>query len=200
MLPSMKPDPRDSLLRKHGGYRNLLTFRIARVIYDVTVRFCERWVPRTSRTRDQMVQAARSGVQNIAEGSKAAGTSARTELKLTNVARASLEELRLDYEDFLRHRGLSRWHEQDPRLRRLIASRPASVEDFARWVEGTRRTRPDDGVTAAEIAANGAVALLSVTGGLLSRQIAAQAEAFLRNGGFTEGLHRARTQQRRREG
>ena len=200
MLPPMQHDPRESIIRRHGGYRSLLTFRLARLIYDITVRFCDRWVPRTSRTRDQMVQAARSGVQNIAEGSKAAGTSARTELKLTNVARASLEELRLDYEDFLRQRGLARWHEADHRRKALIASRPQSVEDFAAWIEKTRTAIPRIEACSKEIAANGALALLSVTGGLLGRQIAAQAQAFLRDGGFTEAMHRVRSQYRRREG
>src|SRR4051812_49943332 len=96
----------EPLIPKHGGYRKLKSFRVAQLVYDVTVRFCERYVDRRSRTQDQMVQAARSGVQNIAEGSQASGTSKKTELKLTNVARASLEELRLDYENFLRQRGL----------------------------------------------------------------------------------------------
>jgi four helix bundle protein len=91
---------KEGLIPKHGGYRKLKSFQIAQLIYDLTVRFCARYVSKFSRTRDQMVQAARSGVQNIAEGSKASGTSKKTELKLTNVARASLEELRLDYEDF----------------------------------------------------------------------------------------------------
>ncbi len=94
------------LIPKHGGYRKLKSFQIAQLVYDVTVRFCERYIDVHSRTHDQMVQAARSGVQNIAEGSQASGTSKKMELKLTNVARASLEELRLDYEDFLRQRGL----------------------------------------------------------------------------------------------
>ena len=85
---------RESLIPKHGGYRKLKSFQVAQLIYDVTVRFCDRYIDRRSRTRDQMVQAARSGVQNIAEGSQASGTSRKTELKLTNVARASLEELR----------------------------------------------------------------------------------------------------------
>jgi four helix bundle protein len=92
----------EPLIPKHGGYRKLKSFQLAQLVYDVTVRFCERYVDKFSRTRDQMIQAARSGVQNIAEGSQASGTSRKTELKLTNVARASLEELRLDYEDFLR--------------------------------------------------------------------------------------------------
>ena len=193
----MGHDPRDSILRRHGGYRNLLTFRLARLIYDITVRFCDRWVPRSSRTRDQMVQAARSGVQNIAEGSKAAGTSARTELKLTNVARASLEELRLDYEDYLRHRRLARWPERDPRLKALVTARPQSVDEFAAWVERMRQASTSDVLARQEIVANGAITLLAVTGGLLGRQIAAQSEAFLRDGGFTEGMHRARMQRRR---
>jgi four helix bundle protein len=95
----------EQVISVHGGYRRLKSFQVAQAVYDVTVRFCDRYVGKRSRTHDQMVQAARSGVQNIAEGSQASGTSKKTELKLTNVARASLEELRLDYEDFLRQRG-----------------------------------------------------------------------------------------------
>ena len=96
----------EPLLPKHGGYRKLKSFQVARLIYDLTVRFCDRYIGKRSRTHDQMVQAARSGVQNIAEGSQASGTSKKIELKLTNVARGSLEELRLDYEDFLRPASL----------------------------------------------------------------------------------------------
>ncbi len=96
----------DSLLPSHGGYRKLKSFQVAQLTYDVTVRFCNQYIDKRSRTHDQMVQAARSGVQNIAEGSTVSGTSKKNELKLTNVARASLEELRLDYEDYLRQRGL----------------------------------------------------------------------------------------------
>jgi hypothetical protein len=106
----------EPLIPKHGGYRKLKSFQVAQLFFDVTVRFCDRNINRRSRTHDQMaralkpwrrrMQAARSGVQNIAEGSQASGTSKKTELKLTNVARASLEELRLDYEDFLRQHSL----------------------------------------------------------------------------------------------
>ena len=99
-------DPAEPLIPPHGGYRKLKSFQVAQLAYDVTVRFCDRYIDKRSRTHDQMVQAARSGVQNIAEGSQASGTSKKTELKLTSVARASLEELRLDYEDFLRQRQL----------------------------------------------------------------------------------------------
>ncbi|WP_462326041.1 four helix bundle suffix domain-containing protein [Desulfoplanes sp.] len=123
----------EELVPKHGGYRNLKSFQIAQLAYDVTVRFCELYVDRFSRTRDQMVQAARSGVQNIAEGSQASGTSRKMELKLTNVARASLEELRLDYEDFLRQRGLPQWPTGHPALERFKARRCASLQEVQAW-------------------------------------------------------------------
>ena len=114
----------EKLIPPHGGYRKLKSFQVAQLAYDVTVRFCDRYIEQRSRTHDQMVQAARSGVQNIAEGSQASGTSKKTELKLTNVARASLEELRLDYEDFLRQRGLAQWAREDARRAELIAHGP----------------------------------------------------------------------------
>jgi len=116
----------EALIPLHGGYRNLKSFQVAQVAYDVTVRFCDRSITKRSRTHDQMAQAARSGVQNIAEGSQASGTSKKTELKLTSVARASLEELRLDYEDFLRQRGLRQWPREDARRAELIARRPGT--------------------------------------------------------------------------
>jgi len=125
----------EPLIPKHGGYRNLKSFQIAQLIYDVTVRFCGRYIDRRSRTHDQMVQAARSGVQNIAEGSMASATSKKTELKLTNVARASLEELRLDYEDFLRQRGLPQFEPDHPALKRFKAKRCATLDDVRAWVE-----------------------------------------------------------------
>jgi len=112
-------DELQSIIPKHGGYRNLKSFRIAQLIYDITVQFCDCFIAKRSRTHDQMVQAARSGVQNIAEGSQASGTSKKTEMKLTNVARASLEELKLDYCDFLRQSGLSRYKPENPALVRL---------------------------------------------------------------------------------
>lgn len=131
-MPPGEPQP---LIPKHGGYRNLKSFEVARLVYDVTVRFCDRYVDCGSRTHDQMVQAARSGVQNIAEGSQASGTSKKMEIKLTNVARSSLEELRLDYEDFLRHRRLTEWDWDDPRRAELIRRRPETADQVARWAE-----------------------------------------------------------------
>jgi four helix bundle suffix protein len=210
----------EMLIPKHGGYRRLKSFQVAQLAYDVTVRFCDRYIDRRSRTHDQMVQAARSGVQNIAEGSQASGTSKKMEMKLTNVARASLEELRLDYEDFLRQRGLPIWQRSDPRRDALIARRPATADDVALWVKevhdggqsgqsgpGGRggasgpstESTPSTGPTYPEIAANAALTLIAVAVALLDRQLAAQAAAFEQEGGFTERLYRVR-QNRRRTG
>ncbi len=126
----MKP-----LIPKHGGYRHLKSFQVAQLVYDVTARFCDRYIEKRSRTHDQMVQAARSGVQNIAEGSQASGTSKKFELKLTSVARASLEELRLDYEDFLRQKSLPLWERQDPRRQSLVDRRCTTADEFAQWAQ-----------------------------------------------------------------
>jgi four helix bundle suffix protein len=194
----------ESLIPKHGGYRKLKSFQVAQLVYDLTVRFCDRYVDKRSRTRDQMVQAARSGVQNIAEGSQASGTSKKTELKLTSVARASLEELRLDYEDFLRQRGLPVWLREDPRRQRLVDRRCKSADAVAVWVgeehEGGRSGHGGRGGQKAtpypELAANAALVLLAVACALLDRQLAALATAFEAEGGFTERLHRVRTQRR----
>jgi four helix bundle suffix protein len=185
---------------------------VAQLAYDVTVRFCDRHVERTSRTRDQMIQAARSGVQNIAEGSLASGTSKKTELKLTNVARASLEELRLDYEDFLRQKGLPMWDRNDPRRVELVARRPTTADAVAAWARDmheagqSRQHGPSAKSTPStmsispthpEIAANAVLALIAVAAALLDRQLAAQASAFEREGGFTERLYRLRSERRR---
>ena len=206
----------EKLIPPHGGYRKLKSFQVAQLVYEVTVRFCDRYIGKRSRTHDQMVQAARSGVQNIAEGSQASGTSRKTELKLTNVARASLEELRLDYEDFLRQRGLALWTRDDARRAELIARRPATADDVAQWarevhdgqdgqhgpsgraarqksIESTKSTVS----TYSEIAANGALALLAVACSLLNRQIASLETAFVEQGGFTERLYRVRNARRR---
>ena len=104
----------DKIITPHGGYRNLKSYQMSEIVYDATVKFCERFINIRSRTFDQMVQAARSGKQNIAEGSMASGTSKKTELKLVGVARASLEDLLLDYQDFLRQHGLTLWGKDEP--------------------------------------------------------------------------------------
>jgi four helix bundle protein len=127
-----------SFIPRHGGYKNLLSYQKAEIVYDATVRFCDRFIERGDRTRDQMVQAARSGKQNIIEGSMASGTSMEMEIKLTNVARASLEELLADYRDFIRVRGIEEWSRDHPharRLRELNAIRGATYETFRKGVE-----------------------------------------------------------------
>ena len=210
----------EKLIPLHGGYRKLKSFQVAELVYDVTVRFCDRYIDRRSRTRDQMVQAARSGVQNIAEGSQASGTSRKTELKLTNVARSSLEELRLDYQDFLRQRGLERWPPEHLALMRFKAKRCAALEQVRDWVEEERRgrTRTDTDTqgrgkagrlsvpasvkvrerpSSAELVANAALSLLNLACYLLDRQLATQAEIFEREGGFTERLYRVRSARRK---
>jgi four helix bundle suffix protein len=213
----------EGLIPKHGGYRKLKSFQIARLAYDVTVRFCDCYIDRFSRTKDQMVQAARSGVQNIAEGSKASGTSKKTELKLTNVARASLEELRLDYEDYLRHRGLPLLDAEHPALVRFRARKCGTLQEVQTWVSeemalirdehGQERTGTDidrsssvnvggspcQSLNSACLAANGTLSLLNLACFLLDRQLAAQAEAFEKEGGFTERLYQRRTQARKRQ-
>ena len=211
----------EGLIPKHGGYRKLKSFQIAQLVYDVTVRFCDRYIDRRSRTHDQMVQAARSGVQNIAEGSQASGTSKKFELKLTSVARASLEELRLDYEDYLRQRGLSQWIPKDSRRAELITRRCTKAEEVEQWVREVQARNGQHGLsgqnrqstkstvsikstesiksTYPEIAANAALTLIAVACSLLDRQLAAQAEAFEQEGGFTERLYRRRQQARRNQ-
>jgi len=207
----------EGLIPKHGGYRNLKSFQVAEIIYDLTVRFCDKYIDRFSRTRDQMVQEARSGRQNIAEGSATSATSKKTELKLTGVAKASLEELRLDYEDYLRQHKLPQWDRNDSRRCALIDARPNSADDVASWAVAVKSGRcgqhGHDGQTGEpaptvstksiqstypEIAANGALALIAVAVSLLNRQMKAQAEAFEKEGGFTERLYKARTQKRNR--
>jgi len=191
----------DPLMPCHGGYRNLKGFQIAQLASDLTVRFCDRFVSKRSRTHDQMVQAARSGVQNIAEGSQASGTSKKTELKLTNVARASLEELRLDYEDFLRQRELPLWPANDPRRGDLVARRCRNVDEIARWAMEIRNGLDGQNKPSyEEIAANAAHVLVGVACSLLDRQIARLAKDFENEGGFTERLYRTRTTRRRNQG
>jgi four helix bundle suffix protein len=196
----------EPLIPKHGGYRNLKSFQVAQLAYDVTVRFCDRWIDRRSRTHDQMVQAARSGVQNIAEGSQDSATSKKMELKLTQVARGSLEELRLDYEDFLRQRGLRLWPKDDPRRQALVARRCATADEVALWVREAAKNGqngpngPSIQSTESifpEISANAALVLIGVASALLDRQVASLARQFETEGGFTERLYRTRTQQRR---
>ncbi len=174
----------------HGGYEGLKAYQNAEIIYDATVVFCDRFIDRRSRTHDQMVQAARSGKQNIAEGSMASGTSTKTELKLAGVARASLEELLLDYQDLLRQRGLRRWSKDEPRaleVRRLASAEHRSYTTYRSSVEQSD----------AETAANALICLIHQTDYLLDQLLRQLDERFRQEGGFTEKLYQARDGTRR---
>jgi len=173
----------------HGGYRNLLSYQRAEIVYDATVHFCARFLDKRDRTVDQMVQAARSGKQNIIEGSMASATSKEMEIKLTNVARASLEELLADYRDFLRVRGLEEWTKDHPyarRLRELIRTPDASYDTFRKGLEHADPA----------IAANVILGLIKVASYLLDRQLRQLEKAFVEEGGLRERMTRARLRHR----
>jgi four helix bundle suffix protein len=178
----------EPLIPDHGGYRELRGFQVAQIVYDATLIFCDRFVDKKSRTHDQMVQAARSGRQNIAEGSLASGTSKKTELKLTNVARASLEELLLDYEDFLRQRGLRQWDKNSPEA---LAVRRRYKSD-----QSDKSALSDIKTATHEVAANTMLCLINQASYLLHRQLQRLEKDFLEQGGFTERLYAARTKSR----
>lgn len=173
------------LLPPHGNYRELLSYQKSEVIYDLTYRFCDRFLKKGDRTIDQMVQAARSGKQNIVEGSKASLTSTEMEIKLTNVARASLEELLEDYRDYLRVRDLPLWPKDSREaqfVRKLGHKSHTTYESYRPYTE----TRP------AETVANIAICLIHQANYLLDQQLKALEKAFLENGGLRERMTRAR--------
>ena len=179
----------DGFIPPHGGYEQLRSYQKALVVFDATAYFCRRFVDKKDRTYDQMVQAARSGKQNIVEGSQISGTSKELELKLTNVARASFEELLEDYRDFLRGRGLAEWppeHRYTRRLRELNRTPGANYETFRKGIE-----HPDPA-----ICANVIVGLIKVTNYLLDQQIRSLEKAFIENGGLREAMTRARLNRR----
>lgn len=181
----------EGFIPPHGGYENLLSFKKSRIVFDATSVFCERFVPKSSRTYDQMVQAARSGKQNILEGSMASATSKQTEIHLTNVARASLQELLEDYQDFLRIRKLPLWGKDNPEameIRRLGYGSDVSYEAYASYVE---RGSP-------ETAANTILCIIHQANYLLDQQIRGLELAFLKEGGLRERMTRARLTARNR--
>jgi len=180
---------KESLIPPHGGYRDLLSFQMAEIVFDATISFCNRFIDRRSRTHDQMVQSARSGKQNIAEGSMASGTSKKTEIKLVGVARASMEELLVDYQDFLRNKGLALWgkeHEKAKGIRALAYRSDRSYKTYKTYFEDA----------SPEVAANAAVCLIHQTNYLLDRQLRQLESEFLDQGGFTERLFRMRSKHR----
>jgi four helix bundle suffix protein len=176
----------------HGNYRELMSYQKAEVVYDITFRFCERFLKKGDRTIDQMVQAARSGKQNIAEGCQASGTSKEMEIKLVNVARASLEELLVDYQDYLRVRDLPHWDKDSKEalyVRKLGKQQPMTFELFRDFCE----TRD------AQVVANIAICLIHQANYLLDQQIRRLEQDFVKEGGMRERMFRARLDHRNNE-
>jgi len=195
---SDRSDQSSPRLRPSGGYRDLRSFQVATIIYDATVAFCERFIDPRSRLIDQMVQAARSGRQNIAEGSRAAATSSQTELRLVNVARASLDELLLDYEDFLRQRRQRQWGKDSPEAQavRAVGRRtsrdPSDLSDppdYSPWLEHANPA----------VRANALICLIHQANYLLDQQVRALEAQFIEGGGYSEQLAAARIAHRRRK-
>jgi four helix bundle suffix protein len=182
----------DGFIPKHGGYERLITYQKSEIIYDGTYYFCKKYFQPYDRTIDQMIQAARSGKQNIVEGSMASGTSKETEIKLTNVARASLEELLVDYKDFLRTRKLKIWDKQHPwypHLTKLLTTPDATYATFQKGIES-----PDP-----EVSANVMIGLVNITSFLLAKQIKTLEKEFLQEGGLRERMSQARIEVRRKQ-
>ena len=190
-VPLVPSNP-DGYIPPHGGYEALHSYQKAQIVFDATVYFCRRFLEKKDRTYDQMVQAARSGKQNIREGSIASATSKQSEIHLTNVARGSQEELEEDYKDFLRTRGLHEWpeeHRYSQRLRALNRTPGTTCETFRKGIESENP----------EIAANVLLGLVRVTMYLLKRQVAALEKDFLENGGIRERMTKARLKARERQ-
>ena len=178
----MSSEAAERVFGKHGGYRQLVAYQVAEMLYDYTCRFCDRYVPRRDRHNDQMVQAARSGYQNIGEASEDSATSRKLEMNLTNVARASIGELMKDYQKHLTRRGLRLWRAGESVFEEVRALRPATVGDAAARSE-----------TAEERAANLGAILAAQAHYLTERLLDRQARDFEAEGGFAERLYRART-------
>ena len=188
------------LLLPSGGYRNLKSFKLAQLVYDITVHFVELYIPKESRTCDQMVQAARSGAQNIAEGSVDAATSTKLELNLYNIARASLEELKLDYQDYLRQHCEKLWSKDDSLYIEFVSRRISCKKEFKEFITFAEqqnsvpiRTVPYKSV----LVANGTILLIDTASYFLKRQIQCKSDMFLENGGFSERMHAMRNQTRK---
>lgn len=181
----------EGFIPKHGGYRNLITYQKGEIIYDGTVYFTKRFFHKYDRTIDQMVQAARSGKQNMAEASMASGTSKETEIKLTNVARASLEELKIDYEDFLRTNKLLLWDKEHKLTKRMRELNKIPKSTYATFQKAIENESP-------EICANAMIGLILVVNYLLSRQIKTLEIAFVKEGGLRERMTKARIEERKK--
>lgn len=183
----------EKFIPSHGGYKKLFSYQKAEIIYDATVYFTNRFFRSFDRTIEQMVQAARSGKQNIAEASQTSGTSKEMEIKLTNVARASLEELLIDYQDFLRVRNLLEWPKNHPFAKRLIELNRNSPNTYETFKKGIEHENP-------EICANVIIGLIKLANYMLDKQLKRLEQDFLKNGGLRESMTRARLTARRKQG
>jgi four helix bundle suffix protein len=182
---------KETLLPKHGGYKNLLSYQLAELVFDITVLFCEKYVRISDRTNDQMVQSARSGFQNIAEGSVDSGVSKKSEIKLTGIAIGCLDELAKDYQKYLQKKKLEEWPPSHPALLDLKGRQVKSLAEFRKWVkaawERSGKTFPPD-----QISANGVLSLLNLVLYLTRKQLSALEKKFLEEGGITERMYRLR--------
>ena len=203
MNNGQKQTAAEKILRPAGGYENLKVYDLTTLIYDITVRFVELYIPQNSRTCDQMVQAARSGKQNIAEGSVDAATSAKLEINLYNVARGSLEELKIDYQDYLRQHGFEIWNKDDLLAQKFINMHVASKKEFRMFVETAEQTlqntvRSRSFPLKSVIVANAAILLINVASFWLKKLICRKLERFVEEGGFSEHMAQVRVQHRKK--
>lgn len=214
--PARRPDA-EPQVPPHGGYRRLKSFQVVQLVYDVTVRFCDKYIDPRSRTHDQMIQGARTIVENVAESSQAAATSKKAELKLTSAARTSLENLRQDFEDFLHQHGRRVWSQDDPRWASLVDRRCKSADEVADWVkeayalgkhpaiaiasaDGDNASDPpvaSGKSTYPEIAANAAIVLIAVAHSYLERQLASIKRSIEQKAGFSRQLDPIQSEKRR---
>jgi four helix bundle suffix protein len=188
----MDKDNNNKFIPPHGGYQKLVSYQMAEIVYDATVYFCNRYIDKRSRTHDQMVQAARSGKQNIAEGSMVSGVSKETEIKLMGVARASLEELLVDYKDFLRVRGLPLWDKNDERaleVRKIGKAENRSFKSYKSYLEND----------SLEVAVNTIISIIHQTNYLLDQQIRKLEELFIKEDGIREKMLQARLNERNKK-
>lgn len=188
----MESSNHNKFIPPHGGYQKLMSYQMAEIVYDATVYFCNKYIDKRSRTHDQMVQAARSGKQNIVEGSMVSGTSKEMEIKLMGVARASLEELLTDYKDFLRVRGLPLWDKNDERaleVRKIGKNFNRTFKSYANYIEND----------SLEVVVNTIICLIHQTNYLLDQQIRKLEELFIKEGGIREKMLKARLNERNKK-
>lgn len=188
----MSDENQKGFIPPHGGYQKLASYQMAEIVYDATVYFCHKHIDKRSRTYDQMIQSARSGKQNIAEGSVASGVSKEIEIKLIGVARASLEELLNDYKDFLRVRGLSLWDKNDKRILEIRAIAKMKEKSYKSYLPYLNNSSP-------EVVANTIICIIHQANYLLDRLLQKLEESFIQEGGLRERMFKARLSERNKK-